>query len=238
MGEQSVPEKTQLANADITDGDFFYIVDTSAGDDGGKCLDANGVVWTGVASRVDCGVAINFGTALNPNGQIVETAGGEFRVQGRENDFKIRHVGTVAGNIYIQNLSHGNNIICTAEDAGGVERALLTLSSANRTAIVSGIERTKAAASADSDAFNVAGVSVLEVDTAAGNVTLGGLAGGVANQDLRIVKINTANSLIIENEEGTGTQKFGTADGADITLTHRGGVDLHFNGTLWLEVSH
>jgi len=77
-----------------------------------------------------------------------------------------------------------------------------------------------------SDALNVSGCNVIKCDATAGNITIGGFAGGVVGQVVHLIKSATANNVIIEHNEGTGTQKIITPDGVDITLTNRGGVTL------------
>ena len=68
---------------------------------------------------------------------------------------------------------------------------------------------------ASSDAADVQNCNVLWVDTSAGNVVLGGLANGIDNQLLYVLKYNSINGLTIEHLEATGTQKF-MMDGADL----------------------
>jgi hypothetical protein len=91
--------------------------------------------------------------------------------------------------------------------------------------------------SASSDGFNVADVSILWVNTSGGNVTIGGLTGGVLGQILYICIINASNNTIIEDDEGTGNQDIKTVTGADITITNEGGCTLIFTGTTWNMVS-
>ena len=62
--------------------------------------------------------------------------------------------------------------------------------------------------SSDSDAADVSACNVLLVNTSGGNITLGGLAGGVDGQLVYVFKYDEANILTIEHQEATGTQKF------------------------------
>ena len=64
---------------------------------------------------------------------------------------------------------------------------------------------------------DVSNVNVLLVDTTAGNITLGGLTGGVTGQVVYIVKTVAGNNLILENAEGDA-QDF-LIDNGDTTVT-------------------
>jgi len=94
-------------------------------------------------------------------------------------------------------------------------------------------------AAASSDAVDVQqyGADIIVMaNTSAGTVTIGGLANGVDGQRVYIVKNNSANSLVIEHNEGAGTQKIYTADTVDITMTNYGGVTLVCLAGIWYEV--
>ena len=71
------------------------------------------------------------------------------------------------------------------------------------------------------------------MDTSSNNVTIGGLAGGVAGQLLFVVKTNTSNSAILENIEGGGSQDIKLLSGADETITTFGGWMLVCDGSNW-----
>jgi len=90
---------------------------------------------------------------------------------------------------------------------------------------------------ADSDAVDVKNLKVVPVGTGSGNIIIGGLANGVAGQTIDMYKAQSANTLTIEHNEVTGTQKILTADGLDITLTTYGGVTMTCDGTSWFVVS-
>ena len=73
-------------------------------------------------------------------------------------------------------------------------------------------------------------------DTTGGNVTLGGLKGGVTGQVVFIVKKVAGNNLILEDNEGDA-QDF-QIQGGDSTLTAiEGGYICVFNGTDWNVIS-
>jgi len=80
------------------------------------------------------------------------------------------------------------------------------------------------------DNVDVAGVSVLNVDSAGGSVTIGGFVNGIANQVLHIYNSGT-NDIIIEDDEATGNQDIKTNTGSDVTVTVEGGVTLIYDGT-------
>jgi len=92
---------------------------------------------------------------------------------------------------------------------------------------------------ASSDDLDVEGYDAILADTTDGNIVIGGLKGGVANQNLLIYKFPSANTLTIENNEGVGTQDIYTDTAADIVLDTRGGVFLVCvqNGASWAVVS-
>ena len=90
--------------------------------------------------------------------------------------------------------------------------------------VVGGISGNIATVSADSDAVDMGGATILQANTASNNVTLGGLANTVSGQLIFIYKTSGSNTLTIEHNESTGTQKFLTHNGGDIVLTSRGGA--------------
>ena len=90
------------------------------------------------------------------------------------------------------------------------------------------------------DNVDVTGINTLFVDTSSNNVTIGGFVGGATGQRLAIVKVASANTLTLENNEGTGNQDIRTHDDADEVLGggKYGGFDLVFNGTYWHDINH
>jgi len=92
---------------------------------------------------------------------------------------------------------------------------------------------------ADSDAVPVTaygGPITVMADTSAGSVVIGGLAGGVDGQVVKIVKTSTNNTLTIEHNESTGTQKIYCHDEGDVALTGFGGMVLVMIAGVWYEV--
>ncbi len=87
----------------------------------------------------------------------------------------------------------------------------------------------------DTDNYDVSDIGILLVDTSAATRTIGGLSGGVEGQVLHIIKKYTANDLVIENDEATGTQKFLNPDNADLTIpgVGSGGVTAVYVNNYW-----
>ena len=86
------------------------------------------------------------------------------------------------------------------------------------------------------DAVDVSGINVLIVDKSGGNVTIGGLTGGVAGQVVQVVSTDVANNLIIEHNEGGGNQDIHVGNG-DITYTATaGGLTLVCVGSTWTAI--
>ena len=76
------------------------------------------------------------------------------------------------------------------------------------------------------DDLDVSGVNVIVCDSTANDIVIGGFSNGVIGQVLFITKQVTANNLIIEHNEGTGTQRIYTHNSADYTIATRGGTIL------------
>lgn len=90
---------------------------------------------------------------------------------------------------------------------------------------------------ASADNTNVSGINTLFVDTSGGNITLGGLVGGVAGQVLHIAYIgNWANTLTLEDTEGIN-QDFYMHTRANETID-AGGYTFVCDGASWYDVSH
>lgn len=89
------------------------------------------------------------------------------------------------------------------------------------------------------DALDVSDKRTVIMDTSSLSITLGGLSGGFNGQLITIVKPDGANTLTIEHNESTGTQKIFTPDGTDIVIGvgQHGGVDMLFYGGEWIVVA-
>jgi threonine dehydratase len=90
--------------------------------------------------------------------------------------------------------------------------------------------------SSSSDALDVSGATIVVVSTSSGNVLLGGFANGVTGQIIHLLKRTSANTLRIENNESTGTQKIYTSTNADKNYTNYGGMTLYCDGNNWFEI--
>ena len=81
--------------------------------------------------------------------------------------------------------------------------------------------------------LSVTGESTLQFNTSSTTGYLGGLSNGVQGQRITVTKTSINYDLIIQHENGSGTQKIRCPASDDITLTNYGGVDLVFDGTYW-----
>ena len=66
--------------------------------------------------------------------------------------------------------------------------------------------------------LDVAGVTVLKMNTASNSVTIGGFTNGVAGQVLYIIKPSGSNIAILEHNEGGGSQNIYLQSGADESI--------------------
>ena len=93
---------------------------------------------------------------------------------------------------------------------------------------------------ASADDTDVSGINTLFINPGS-TVTIGGFAGGVDGQVLHVIVVDADQTVTLENEEVTGTQKLAMHQSADETLTgERGGWTLVFNSItgFWHDVSH
>ena len=88
------------------------------------------------------------------------------------------------------------------------------------------------------DDLDVSGTTVLEVNTASNNVTIGGFTGGVQGQVIYIVKTSTNNFIQLEHAEGTGNQDIYLTTGSDERVVGFGGWTLYCNGSNWFSLSN
>ena len=87
------------------------------------------------------------------------------------------------------------------------------------------------------DNLDVSNTFMVSCNTVSNNITIGGLAGGVAGQVLHIFKSHGNNNLILEHSEGGGSQDIYTLTAADETVVGYGGWTLVCDGTRWYTVS-
>ena len=83
------------------------------------------------------------------------------------------------------------------------------------------------------DDLDVSDTTIIECNTVSNSITIGGFTGGVQGQILYLIKTVTANSLVIEHNEGGGSQDIFFTESSDKTITNYGGVTLYCNGTSW-----
>ena len=88
------------------------------------------------------------------------------------------------------------------------------------------------------DNVDVAGISVLRVNTVSNNVTIGGFVNGVEGQILHIVKTSTNNFIQLEHNESTENQDILLTSGSDERVVGYGGYTLYCNGTNWYSLSN
>lgn len=154
---------------------------------------------------------------------------------------------TISGNSYLdssygesiyRNLINGSKIRFIARNASAVLKDCLILDPNTETANMLAYSTVIKGISSDSDAVDVKGVGIIEVDTVGGDVTIGGLANGTVGQHIRIFKKGLANNMILEHQEPTGTQKFVNNAGLNLTFPNYGGTSYIFNGANWYEINY
>lgn len=92
------------------------------------------------------------------------------------------------------------------------------------------------AITSDQTALDVSNIKSVTINSSGGDVNLYGLAGGVAGQVIDIIKTSSSNRVILQHNDGTGTQKIFCPLAADVILTGYAGIRLEFNGTNWYAV--
>lgn len=100
---------------------------------------------------------------------------------------------------------------------------------------------TTLSATGPTDDLDVSQVNTVFVDASSNAVTLGGLVGGKAGQELRIVitGINAGNAVTVEHNEGTANQNIFLSTAADESRTNQyGGWLLVCDGTNWYAGTH
>lgn len=255
--KEVVEDTTPVLGGNL-DGGGHNISNVGTGTFAGLVVDTNVLVANGTTNRVGVGVAVPlslfhvfaYGTAvmkfqgygaINAARAIVQVIriengtqtgwdlGCNTNTADAHDDFYFREIGGAGDSkarIRIQkgtgNVGIDTDPNCKLDVAGAISSETLTIT-------------------ASADDTDVSGVNTLFVDTTSGDVTLGGLVGGVDGQMLNIVKIVAANDLILEHEEGIGgdTDDFFMHQLID-EIIDAGGVPVVFNGTTgrWYDVSH
>ena len=106
---------------------------------------------------------------------------------------------------------------------------------AKDTGVVNIVSSTHSAAG-PTDNLNVAGLDILFIDSSSNSVTIGGFINGVANQILRVVRLQSTNTVALEHNEGTGNQDILLSSESDETLVNYGGWLLICDGSNWYEI--
>ena len=160
------------------------------------------------AIEFDCGVSTSYLIADNVRFHDTLTTGGYLDVKANA------PAGSVQlGNFYATSLGGFNDDRTTAGTGSSV-------------------------ISSDSDAINVRGKTTILVNTGSGSVVIGGLTGGIDGQEIALVKSATANTMTVEHNESTGTEKILMTDGKDSIVRNYGGVTLKYSQVsgFWHEV--
>ena len=145
--------------------------------------------------------------------------------------------GTEDFNIYLrQQVAGAMTTFMLADADGNIELGTAAQKTDVKGALVNATVTVTAAGPTDN--LNVSGVNVVFIDATAATVTIGGMVGGVNGQIIRVVRLGTTNDVVLEHNEGGGSQNIFLADEADQTLSTYGGWTLVCNGTHWYEVGY
>ena len=87
-------------------------------------------------------------------------------------------------------------------------------------------------AAGPTDNLDVSAANVVFLDTSSNNVTIGGLTGGVAGQEIVLYKPAAANDATLEHAEGANQNIF-LLSGDDETISNYGGWHLVCSGSHW-----
>ena len=87
------------------------------------------------------------------------------------------------------------------------------------------------------DAYDVRGISIIPVDTSSNVVRFGGFANGVSGQIIHIVQVGTGNNVVLEADEGSGTQKIKLSEDGDKNWDDYGSFSLFCDGTNWFQLT-
>lgn len=83
------------------------------------------------------------------------------------------------------------------------------------------------------NAQSVTATTTILCNTGSGQITMNGFTGGVIGQIIYLVHLDSANNLVINHQNGSGTQKIGTSTSANVTITGDITITLIWDGSLW-----
>jgi hypothetical protein len=150
---------------------------------------------------------------------------------------EVGNIKESSGNLEVNCVNDEKSIIFKSNDVASVPKTCLTLNGDNESAGINVLLLKKKTVSADTDALDVSGISVIEFTTSGGNLVIGGFANGVAGQIVYCYKLNLTNTLTFEHNKTTGTQKLFNRAAIDLVFTNFGGTTYYCPiGTYWMEI--
>ena len=83
------------------------------------------------------------------------------------------------------------------------------------------------------NALDVTGVNIVYCNTNAGDIIINGTTGASGGQTVKFVKVDSANSITLNHENASGTQKIRTYSLASVSYSQYRGTTYNFNGQYW-----
>lgn len=147
--------------------------------------------------------------------------------------------GWTNGDMVLRNNTNGAKVIISARNSSGTIRELARFNPDSESVFFLTCGGNTAAIAASTDGLNVKGNTNILVDTAGGNITIGGIINGATEgQRVNIVKAQSPNTLTINHLKVTGNQKIVTPTGADYVLNNFESIQLIYNpgNDLWYTI--